>query len=245
MALQDRPALGILELDEGLAPDCPRLAPREGSLLNPATFDREIITEIVEGAFVDVIIQGDPSLEDACLAAAKRLVDRGADVICADCGFLVRHQAAVSAAVNVPVALSSLLLVPTLLRQLAAAQKLAVITADSRHCTEDLIGIEKLEDRSRVVIGGIEDGEYVRNQLVRPSVRVSVDQIEREVASCIRQLRHEHPDIAMLLFECTGFPVVTAAMRRTTGLPIYDVTDLCRMTLASVPVPIRNECRRG
>ncbi|MBB4233138.1 hypothetical protein GGD56_007041 [Rhizobium mongolense] len=213
--------------------------------MNPATFDREIITEMVEGAFVDVIIQGDPSLEDACLEAARRLVDRGADVICADCGFLIRHQAAVSAAVNVPVALSSLLLVPTLLRQLPTAQKLAVITADSRHCTEDMLGIDKLDERSRVVIGGIENGEYVRNQLVRPSVRVSVDQIEREVASCVQQLRDKHPDIAILLFECTGFPVVAAAMRRTTGLPIYDVTDLCRMTLASVTVPIRNEHRRG
>lgn len=42
----------------------------------------------------------------------------------------------------------------------------------------------------------------------------------------------------MLLFECTGFPVVTSAMRRITGLPIYDVTGLYRMTLASVTVSV-------
>ncbi len=237
MAAEGQNVLGVLELDEGLLPDSTSSIPRKGSLLNPATFDRPIITEIVEGALADVVIHGDPSLEDACVAAARRLVERGASVITADCGFLVRNQAAVAAAVIVPVAMSSLLLIPTLLRQLAPAQKLAVITADSRHCSEDLFGIDNPADRARVVVGGIEGGEYVRNVLARPLVRTSIDKIEQEVAACVAQLRAEHPEIGMLLFECTGFPCVTKAIRRRTGLPIYDITDLCRLTLATIASP--------
>lgn len=226
--------LGVLELDEGLSPDSPYLPPREGALLNPASFGRTIITEIVEGAFADVVIQGDPSLEDACVSAARRLVERGAGAIAGDCGFFIRHQAAISAAVDVPVVTSSLLLIPTLLRQLGPTKKLAVITADSRYCSEDLLGIENSTDRTRVVIGGIEGGEYIRNTLARPFVRTSVEQIEHEVGACISQLRAKYRDIAMLLFECTGFPCVTNVLRRSTGLPIYDITDLCRMALATV-----------
>ncbi|MES0039759.1 hypothetical protein NKJ74_31905 [Mesorhizobium sp. M0046] len=168
------------------------------------------------------------------MAAAQRLVDRGAEVITADCGFMVRHQAAISAAVNVPVVTSSLLLVPTLLRQLAFAKKLAVITADSQHCSEDLLAIQNPRDRKRVIIGAIEDGVYVRNALARPLVRTDVDQIEQEVGGCIARLRVEHPEIALILFECTGCPVVTNALRRKIGLPIYDITDLCKLTLATV-----------
>ncbi|SEI22804.1 hypothetical protein SAMN05216228_11232 [Rhizobium tibeticum] len=234
MVLLRRPVLGILELDEGLTPDSPCHVPREGSLLNPATFDRPIITEMVEGAFADIVIRGDPTLEDSCTAAARRLVERSADVISADCGFFIRHQAAISAAVNVPVAVSSLLLVPMLLRQLSPARKLAVLTADSKHCSKDLFGLDHPADRARVVIGGIEGGEYIRNTLARPFVRTSVDQIEREVTACIAQLRAMDPEIGMLLFECTGFPVVTNALRRTTGLPIFDITDLCRLTLTTI-----------
>ncbi|PBB51856.1 hypothetical protein CK223_32910 [Mesorhizobium loti] len=134
--------------------------------------------------------------------------------------------------------MSSLLLIPTLLRQLAPAQKLAVITADAKHCSEDLFGIENHPaDRARVVVGGIEEGEYVRNSLARPFVRTSVDQIEQEVAACVAQLRIEYPGIGMLLFECTGFPCVTDGLRRKTGLPIYDITDLCRLTLAAIAKP--------
>ncbi|MCG5486123.1 MAG: hypothetical protein KK482_20780 [Sinorhizobium meliloti] len=234
MSSQSTGILGILELDEGLSPDTQPSALREGSLVNPETFGRPIITEMVEGAFADVVIRGDASLERACVSAARRLAQRGASVIAADCGFLIRHQAAISAAVDVPVVTSSLLLIPTLLRQIAPAKKLAVLTADSRHCTEDLLGIQVPADRERVVIGGIEGGEYVRNALARPFVRTDVDQIEQEVGACIARLRTENPDIAMILFECTGFPVVGNALRSKTGLPIYDITDLCKLTLASV-----------
>ncbi|AIC29990.1 Asp/Glu/hydantoin racemase protein (plasmid) [Rhizobium etli bv. mimosae str. IE4771] len=233
MSAQNPLILGILELDEGLSPDGPALAPREGSLLHPATFNRPVITEMVEGASADVIIRGDASLEGACVAAAERLVARGAGVIAADCGFFIRHQQAISSAVDVPVVTSSLLLIPALLRQLAPLKKLAVLTADARHCSEEVLGIPNSADRKRVVVGGIEGGVYVRNALARPFVRTDVDQIEREVGDCIAQLRADHHDIAMILFECTGFPTVTNALRSKTGLPIYDITDLCRLTLAA------------
>ncbi|MER8785501.1 hypothetical protein NKH60_30530 [Mesorhizobium sp. M1006] len=237
MVLQGRPVLGILELDEGVAPE--DLIPRRGCLLHPETFDRPVIWEIVEGAFAETIVRREPSLrvKDACVAAARRLVERGADVISADCGFFVRYQAAVAAAVNVPVVMSSLLLVPALLRQLSPAQKLAVIAADSRHCTEDLLGIEKPVDRLKVVVGGIEGGVFVGNAFARPYIQTDVEQIESEVAACVAQLRAKHPEIGILLFECTGFPSVKNALRRITALPIYDITDLCRLTLASVTSP--------
>ncbi|RUW81145.1 MAG: hypothetical protein EOS20_27545 [Mesorhizobium sp.] len=130
--------------------------------------------------------------------------------------------------------MSSLLLLPTLLRQLPYTAKLAVITADSRHCGEDLLGIADPVDRARVIIGGIEGGKHLQNALMRPPIPTDVADTEKEVSACIAQLRAVHPAIAGVLFECTGFPVVTPAIRRSIGLPIYDITDLCRLTLASV-----------
>jgi len=188
---------------------------------------------VVKGAYADVVIRGDASLEDECIAAARRLAKRGATVISADCGFFIRHQAALSAAVDVPVVTSSLLLIPGLLRQLAPRKKLAVLSADARHCTVDLFGLENPMDRARVVVGGIEDGKYVQNALARPFVQTDIEQIEKEVAACIDQLRTRHSEIGMLLFECTGFPCVSTAIRRRTRLPVYDITDLCRLTLTA------------
>lgn len=229
MTSQTPRSLGFLNLERGRSPP----PPRPGALLNPATFDFPIIVETVAGAWADRVLPGDPTLESACVAAARKLVARGAVAIGANCGFFIRHQEAVAAAVKVPVALSSLLLIPTLLRQLPPGAKLAVVTADSRQFGEDLLRACSSGDRARVVIGGIEGGALLRNEMMRPPPPTEDADIEADVMARVAQLRAAHPDIGALLFECTAFPRVTASIRRKTGLPIYDITTLCRMTMAS------------
>ncbi|MGY4399218.1 hypothetical protein [Bradyrhizobium sp. USDA 3315] len=233
MAAQTR-SLGILKLEIGLSPNAAPPIPRPGSLLNPTTFEFPIITETVTGAWADVVIRGDPAVEPAYVAAAQRLIKRGAVAISSNCGFSIRHQAAVASSVNVPVAMSSLLLVPALLRQLPPTAKLAVVSADSRHCGEDLLGITDPGDRMRVVVGGIEDGKLLKNEMKRPPTPTDVADIEVDVAACVARLRAAHPEIAALLFECTAFPLVTAVIRQITRLPIYDITTICRMTMSSI-----------
>jgi hypothetical protein len=234
MASQTSPCLGILNLERRLDPDAPPWPIRPGSPLNPATYDFPIILETVEGAWAENVILGDPSLEPACIAAARRLVERGAIAITANCGFFFRHQAAIAAAVDVPVATSSLLMVPTLLRQIPKGAKLAIVTADSTHFGEDLLAVESPADRKRIVIGGIEGSELLRNELLRPPKVTPISSIEKDVIACLDRLRTAHPEIAAVLFECTGFPMVSPALRRITKLPVHDLATLCRMMLAAI-----------
>ncbi|WP_338014014.1 hypothetical protein [Bradyrhizobium canariense] len=205
------------------------------SLLNPATHDFPVIAETVTGAWAEIVIRGDRTLEPACITAAERLVERGAVAISSNCGFFIRHQEAVAASVDVPVVTSSLLLLPTLLRQLPKVSKLAVLTADSMHLGEELLGVDDPADRTRVVIGGIEGGELWHNELKRPPPVTEVASIEKDVAACLSRLRAEHPEIAAILYECTALPLVASAVRSLTKLPVYDITNLCRLTLASIP----------
>nr|WP_247454499.1 MULTISPECIES: hypothetical protein [unclassified Bradyrhizobium] len=230
--LAPRP-LGILHLERGLAPGATPPAPAAGSMLNPATFDFPTISETVAGAWVENVVRGDPTLEPAFIAAARRLVDRGAVAISSTCGFSVRHQSAVAASVDVPVVMSSLLLLPTLLGQLPTRAKIAVLTYDSTYCSEDLLGIENRSERARAVIGGIEGGKFWHDELKRPAPPLDVAAIEADVANCIERLRSKHPEIATILFECAAFPIVAPTIRRVAKLPVYCITDLCRLAMAS------------
>lgn len=222
-------SLGFLNLERGPSP----FVPGPGALLNPSTFDFPIVVETVEGAWVDRVLPGDPTLEPACVAAARKLVAQGAVVLSANCGFFIRHQAAVAAAVDVPVVLSSLVQVPSLLRQISPKAKLGIVTADSTLLTDDMLGLDNPADRARIVIGGIEGGALLRNEMMRPPPPTSTAEIEADVLARVAQLRAAHPDIGALLFECTAFPRVTPAIRKATGLPIYDIAMLCRATMAS------------
>ncbi|NOJ50873.1 hypothetical protein HCN50_32480 [Bradyrhizobium sp. WSM 1744] len=131
---------------------------------------------------------------------------------------------------------SNLLLLPLLLRQLPTKAKIAVLTYDSRHCGEDLFDLESPGDRSRIVVGGIEGGKFWHDELKTPPPPIDVHSIEIDVAACITRLRHSNPEIAAILFECAAFPSVTASIRSQSRIPVYDITDLCRMTMASVAV---------
>nr|WP_197520917.1 hypothetical protein [Bradyrhizobium icense] len=233
MTSQAPRSLGILDLERGLPPGVERpILP--GSLINPTTFDFPIILETVAGAWTDIVLPGNPSLEPACIAAARRLIDQGAVAITANCGFFIRHQPAVAAAVNVPVALSSLLLIPNLLRQLPPAAKLAVLTADSRHCGEDMLGVEDPVERARIVVDGIEGGKYLEDAMKRPLPPPDVDALQTDVMACVARVHGAHPDVAAILCECTAFPLVAPLMRRATKLPVYDITNLSRLMMASI-----------
>ncbi|MER8772174.1 hypothetical protein NKH63_26060 [Mesorhizobium sp. M0960] len=251
MTLTKFHCLGLLTLEGGPAAGEEPLW-SAGSLLNPVTFNFPIISERVSGSWAEFVFRGDRALESPCIEAAKRLVERGAKAITADCGFLIRYQAAIAAAVDIPVAMSSLLLIPTLLRQLQPAAKLAIITANAAHCDFDLLGINDPADRERVVIGGgignklmerlktfhphspTEPTENKADKAAEVEIASCVADLEIDIAACIAQLRAEHPDIAAILFECTLFPVVTSAIRRAVKLPVYDITTLVRMTFESL-----------
>ncbi|WP_308163752.1 hypothetical protein [Bradyrhizobium sp. SRL28] len=208
--------------------------PLSNSLLNPATFNFPVISETVRGAWVENVVRGDPALEPAYVAAARQLVEQGAVAISSTCGFSIRYQEAVAASVNVPVAMSSLILLPILLRQMPRSAKLAVLTYDSTHLGEDLVGIHDPAERARIVIGGVEGGKYWHDELKRPPPPTDVGAIEGDVAACVARVRAAHPEIAAILFECVGFPLVAPAIRSLTKLPVYDITILCRMMIASV-----------
>lgn len=234
MASQTPRSLGILHLERGLAPGAKPPTPVPGSMLNPASFEFPTIVETVAGAWVENVVRGDPALEPAFIDAARRLVERGAVAVSSTCGFSVRHQAAVAASVNVPVVMSSLLMLPALLRQLPPLGKIAVLTYDSAHCSEDLLGINDPHERQKIVIGGIEGGKFWHDEMKRPAPPTDVAAIESDVAACIARLVAEHPHIATILFECAAFPAVAPAIRRISKLPVYDIAGLCRMTMASI-----------
>lgn len=221
------PALGILELDI-VSLGWP------GTMGHPATFAYPVLRQIVAGATVDNVLRGDPALATAYAAAARSLAAQGAAAITTNCGFAVVYQAAVSAGVGVPVATSSLLLLPLLARLLPAGRVIGIVTFDSRQLGPRHFECAGLAgDAVPIIVAGIEESESW-HELAKREPRLTLPILERDVIAAVERAADTHPEISVLLLECAAFCPLTARIREATGYPVLDFVTLADLLMAGV-----------
>src|SRR4029450_1639609 len=117
--------VGILMLDTQF----PRIP---GDMGNASTFPFPVRYQRVEGASPDLVVRrGAAGLLPAFVDGARALQHEGVGAITTNCGFLVKFQRELAAAVRVPVFTSSLLLVPLVHRLLPAGRRGGIMTVNS------------------------------------------------------------------------------------------------------------------
>ena len=226
-ASQPSPALGILQLANRPS-SLPGATGAASSYAYPVRFLQ------VPGAWVEAVVGDDDAILDVYLDCARQLEREGVAAITSNCGFTARFQGPVSAAVGVPVALSSLQLVPFVAALVPPGRRVGVVTYDAaklteRHCQ----GAGWSAADTPVAITGIE-GSETWTELAKPEPDLDPGRLRQDVLAATRALLHAHPDIAALVLECAAFPPATAMVRRETGLPVADYITLSDMLMAMV-----------
>src|SRR5262249_29561807 len=126
--------LGILALDTAF----PRI---RGDVGAADTFDFPVRIATVARASVDAVVhERDEALLGEFVAQARKLAQAGCAGIVTTCGFLVRWQDELAAAVDVPVLTSPLLLLPLVQRMLPRDRTVGVVTYSAASLSHDLPG---------------------------------------------------------------------------------------------------------
>lgn len=211
---ESRGLLGLLMVDDPISPEVVAEPPY-------------LVTRIVEGCTVErLIYAADTTLEAPMVAAARALVADGARAITGNCGFMMRHQAAVRNAVDVPVLLSSLLLAPMLLACIGDGSKLGIVTASLPSLTDDLLREAGVLNPARIVMADLGDKTALKSAYLDYSAEPDLLMIEQETIEVSRQLMAAHPDVAMILLECTVLPAFAASVQQAVGVPVVDIVSL-------------------
>jgi hypothetical protein len=213
--------VGILLLD-CVAPFVP------GSVGNASTWSVPVRYKTISGLTVDRILGPDAADHTAdVVQAAAELAREGAQVITSNCGFTIRYQEAVRAAVPVPVLLSSLLIAPFLERMLPLDKALGIITASASSLTPELWAAAGLPaGAGRVVVGGLDGAPAFTAAFIACAGDVDVDAVRAETVDAAVRLLEDRPDVAMLLLECSELPPYAAAVQLATGVPVFDFTSM-------------------
>jgi Asp/Glu/hydantoin racemase len=206
-----------------------------GALCAPQTFEFPITSLTVPGAWVKNILDGDPALSDAYISCAQQLERDGAAAIISNCGFTARFQREVAASVSVPVALSSLLMVPLMSSTLPMGRKVGIVTYDADKLAEHHFIDAGWSSRDiPVAVIGIEGSETWR-RLADPIPAVTPELIVRDVMAAVTILLEADPLVDALVLECAAFPPAAARVRLETGLPVADYVTLARTLVDMSP----------
>jgi len=225
-----RPTLGIQMLDVG-----PIRLP--GSYHNPATFPYPVVHRHVPGARVDVVTGGDKDILSAYIDSAREMERDGCRAIATSCGYTSHFQAQLSAAVTVPVATSSLLLVPFVERLLPPGSKIALLTFDATRFNEGLAnGVGWSLKTSPVIVAGVE-GTESWGEMRKPQPGITHAMLARDVIAAARRVLDAHADVRAIIFECAVFPIVIDHVRAATGLPVFDYVSMADILAESVAGP--------
>ena len=149
-----------------------------------------------------VIREGDHALLAPFIAAALDLQSDGAAAITTSCGFLIRFQLELQAALNVPVWTSSLLALPGLRRP-------GVITVDAESLAVD------------APCEGLAPGCALQRMLLEDLPTLDAEAAEADTVAAAERLLRRHPDVESLLFECTNLPPYARAVERAVGRPVH------------------------
>lgn len=206
--------LGVLMLDT-------RFPRPPGDVGNRETYSRAGIPvrfATVQGASPRKIVQdADPSFLQPFVDAAVALAAQGAQLISTSCGFLARYQAALQAAVSVPVVTSSLL-------QCQGLERVGIVTFDAQSLSRtilDAVGVPP-----GAVVEGLAPGCEMHARILANALEMDLAETERNVVDAARRLVARAPGLRNIVLECTNMPPYRDAVARATGLPVHDIETL-------------------
>jgi len=215
--------VGILMLDTRF----PRIP---GDMGNAATFPFPVRYHRVGGADPDLVVRrGAEGLLPDFVEGARALEREGVGAITTNCGFLVKYQRDLAAAVAVPVFTSSLLLVPLVHRMLPAGRRVGLMTVNAASLGPEHLAGAGIGPDLPLAVAGMEGEKEFTRVLLDDELELDVDLAREEHVRVARRLVAEHPDIGAIVLECTNMPPYTADIQRETGRPVFDITSLVRM----------------
>jgi Asp/Glu/Hydantoin racemase len=208
--------LGILMLEARF----PRIP---GDMGNATTWPFPVLYKVVPGATPErVVLQGARGLLPDFIAAARELVQLGAEAITTNCGFLSLFQAELGTALRVPVATSALMQVPWLQAMLPPGKRVGIVTVNKAgltpaHLTAAGVPLD-------APIEGTEGGrEFFRVLIKAEATDMDVALARQDILDAGRRLVAGHPEVGAIVLECTNMPPYAADLQAALGLPVYDI----------------------
>lgn len=218
-------SLGVVRLDY-------HYPPSPGDIDHPGSYDYDVYYRMVKGLTFEMCQAGTltPEVEKEMMQAVKDLSAKGVSCITGDCGFMMWYQDKIrKEGGSLPVSMSSLVSLPSMICAYGKTEKILILTANGETLKPmyPLLQDEcdlKMGDE-RYIISGCKDVPGF--DAVELGLAVDVAKVTPEMVKKVQAILAENPAIKAILSECTELPPYSDALRKATGLPVFDAITNC------------------
>lgn len=188
----------------------------------PGSLPFPVLLGSVPGSYRE-LIQGSPAARDRLCRAARRLAQEGAGAIVGDCGLMVLYQREIAQSAGVPVAASSLILLPLLRQLIGQDRTIGILTGHSQ-----LLGYAHLiaagaSGLDGLTIQGMEEEPHFRQVVIEGQGRHDYDLMRRDVLRAAEKLLGRGKPVGGLLLECSNLCTYAWELSQTFHLPVFDI----------------------
>ena len=205
-----------------------------GNVVNACTYDYPVRHKLVPGADQMRMHSGDPTLLEELIKAGHELEMEGVRAIVGACGYFAHFQPQMADAMNVPVYLSSLIQVPWIRTGLKSGQKIGVLCADKPSLTPGILRKAGVSDPEICIVAGLGDKPGFSAILKSDRGCFDNEMVRKEVVQAAVQLVDEHPEIGVILLECSDMPPYSADVQAAVKLPVFDFITMINWVHQSV-----------
>lgn len=220
--------IGIIYIEDVNYPMVP------GNVNNAYTYNFPVLLKPVPNLNQKRLFDADPTLADEIIALAKDMVQReGIRALSSGCGFFANFQSVVAEELDIPVALSTMVMVPWISTLIKPNQKIGVLTANASAMNENILLNCKIADASKLVVKDLRNEPEFSCILEYRGV-FDNDKVKKEVVGKAIEIIEENDDIGAILLECSDMPPYAYAIQSATQLPVFDFITLIKFLHTSV-----------
>jgi len=215
-------AVGIVYIEDVWYPLVP------GNVVNAYSYDFPVRMRAVPNLDIPRIMAADPTIADDIITLGKHMIEKeGVRAISAACGFFGNFQKKVAEALDVPVALSSMVQIPWIKTIIKPSQKIGVLTANGASFNKQLAEACSITDYDQMVV---RDLRHAKEFSCILEGRGEFDNgiVREEVIAAALSLLEEDCDIGAILLECSDMPPYAADIQAATQLPVFDFITLIK-----------------
>lgn len=189
---------------------------------NNDSFNFPILYEVVKGGFKD-LIEGNPQIKSDIMNAALNLKNKGVKAIIGDCGLMSLYQNEIGSAVGLPIAASSLCMIPSVWELIGRDGMIGIITGHSDLLTRKHLINSGWRAEMPLAIQGMEEESHFTEIVINGGLELDVRKMESDIISATNKLLKKGKSLRAIIIECSNLGSYSRTVQEIAGIPVIDI----------------------